>query len=65
MNPEIIGIIGSIFVLLAMLVQSSSIKGNIAMRIINIIGSDILVIKAYGLKPPVLQVDTDRYKSFG
>lgn len=46
-HVEIIGILGSIFVLLAMTVKSSTTKGNITMRIINIVGSIIFVVYGF------------------
>ena len=50
MYIELIGIVGSILVLLAMFVRSTTTKGNIIMRIINLIGSAIFVV--YGLMIP-------------
>ena len=47
LHTEIIGLVGSILVLLSMTVKSSTDKGNLIMRIINIVGSIIFV--AYGL----------------
>ena len=46
-HVEIIGILGSILVLLAMTVKSSTTKGNITMRIINIVGSVIFVVYGF------------------
>ena len=43
---ELIGLIGSILILLSITVTSSTTKGNLMMRIINIVGSIIFV--AYG-----------------
>lgn len=44
---ELIGIVGSILVLLSMTVKSSTQKGNLIMRIINIIGSVVFVIYGF------------------
>lgn len=47
LQVEIIGILGSILVLLAMTVKSSTTRGNLTMRIINIIGSIIFVVYGF------------------
>lgn len=47
---ELVGILGSLLVLAAMTVKSTTTKGNIAMRSINLIGSLIFVV--YGLMIP-------------
>jgi hypothetical protein len=47
LHVEIIGILGSILVLMAMTVKSSTTKGNLMMRIINIIGSVIFVVYGF------------------
>lgn len=44
---ELIGIVGSILVLLSMTVKSSTQKGNLIMRIINIVGSAIFVVYGF------------------
>ena len=44
---ELIGIVGSILVLLSMTVKSSTQKGNLIMRIINIIGSIVFVVYGF------------------
>lgn len=46
---EIIGLFGSMLVLISMCVKSSDIKGNILMRIINTIGSIIFVYYGFAL----------------
>jgi len=50
MKLEILGIAASIIILIAMLFESTSIKGNIIMRSINIIGSSAFIV--YGLLVP-------------
>ena len=47
LHIELIGIVGSILVLLSMTVKSSTQKGNLIMRIINIIGSAVFVIYGF------------------
>ena len=47
MYVELIGIIGSILVILSMTVKSSTQKGNLIMRIINIVGSAIFVVYGF------------------
>ena len=44
---ELIGIVGSILVLLSMTVKSSTQKGNLIMRIINIVGSLVFVVYGF------------------
>ena len=47
---EIIGLFASTFILLSMTVSSNSRKGNLTMRILNLVGSVIFI--AYGLLIP-------------
>lgn len=44
---EIIGIVASIFVLVAMTVKSSTTKGNIIMRVVNVIGSAAFIVYGF------------------
>ena len=53
MNPivvEVIGIVATLFILISMSVNTKSIKGDIWMRAINIVGSVIFVV--YGILLP-------------
>ena len=50
MNVEGIGICGSILILASMIGKSTSVKGNIAMRILNLLGSMMFVV--YGFFVP-------------
>lgn len=47
LHVELIGIVGSILVLLSMTVKSSTQKGNLIMRIINIVGSLVFVVYGF------------------
>ncbi len=49
---EIIGIIATAFILISMCFKTTSIKGSILMRVINIIGSAIFVV--YGIILPAI-----------
>lgn len=49
---EIVGIIASLLILASMCFKTSSFKGTLAMRIINLIGSTVFVI--YGIMLPAI-----------
>ena len=49
-NPEGIGICASILILASMIGESTSVKGNIAMRVFNMLGSMLFVV--YGFLLP-------------
>lgn len=49
---EIIGLFASIIVILSMCISSSNKKGNIIMRIINIIGSALFIYYGFALVAP-------------
>ena len=49
---EIIGFFASIIVILSMCISSSNKKGNIIMRIINIIGSALFIYYGFALVAP-------------
>ena len=50
MYIELIGIIASALILISMLIKSTSKKGNLIMRIINLLGSLVFVV--YGFLIP-------------
>jgi hypothetical protein len=50
MYTELIGIAGSVFVLLSITIKTTTSQGNLIMRIINLVGSMIFV--AYGMMIP-------------
>lgn len=49
---ELVGIVATIFILISMSFKTTSFKGNLWMRVLNIIGSIIFVI--YGILMPAL-----------
>ena len=49
---EIIGIISTLFILTSMLFKTTSVKGSIIMRILNLLGSIIFVV--YGCLLPAI-----------
>ena len=52
MNKEIIGIIATLLVLASMCFKTTSYKGSLCMRILNIIGSAVFVV--YGFMLPAI-----------
>ena len=55
MNPiiiEIIGIVGTLLILASMMFNTSTLKGDIRMRILNLIGSGIFTV--YGILVPAI-----------
>lgn len=49
-TAEVIGVVGSILVLVAMLFKTTSIKGSLVMRSLNLVGSAIFIV--YGALLP-------------
>ena len=49
---EIIGLLASIIVILSMCISSSNTKGNIIMRIVNIVGSALFIYYGFALSAP-------------
>ena len=49
---EIIGIVATVFILFSMLFKTTSVKGSILMRTLNLVGSAVFVV--YGILLPAL-----------
>ena len=49
---EAIGIVATVFILFSMLFKTTSVKGSILMRILNLVGSVVFVV--YGILLPAL-----------
>lgn len=51
---EILGLIGSVIILISMCFKSCDIKGNLVMRIFNIVGN--IILAAYAIQVDALSV---------